>query len=97
MLSKTIGAAMGLALLSAAPAAHAQFGPPAVYGQNGQYLGNLSRNPYDPNSIANPYGTYGSPYSPNSINNPYGTYGSPYSPHSATNPYATSPPTIYGR
>jgi hypothetical protein len=60
-------------------------------------LGTLSANPYDPNSTANPYGTYGSPYSPRSINNPYGVYGSPYSATSANNPYATNPPRIFSR
>ena len=61
---------------------------PRIYAPNGQYLGNLNSNPYDPNSVANPYGQYGSRYSPNSINNPYGQYGSPYSPNSVNNPYA---------
>jgi hypothetical protein len=59
----------------------------SLYAPNGTYLGELNRNQYDPNSISNPYGRYGSPYSPNSINNPYGTYGSPYSPQSPNNPY----------
>ena len=49
-------------------------------------LGELSSNPYDPDSPSNPYGRYGSPFSPDSINNPYGA-GSPYSPSSPTNPY----------
>ncbi len=62
--------------------------------QTGKYLGNLSANPYDPNSTSNPYGQYGSKYSPDSINNPHGKYGSPYSNDSATNPYATNPPAI---
>jgi hypothetical protein len=62
--------------------------------QTGKYLGNLSANPYDPNSTSNPYGQYGSKYSPDSINNPYGRYGSPYSNDSANNPYATNPPAI---
>ena len=57
-------------------------------------LGNLSSNPYDPNSTANPYGA-GNPYNPNSITNPYGKYGNPYSPNSATNPYATETPRLY--
>ncbi len=60
----------------------------------GKYLGNLNNNSYDPNSVSNPYGQYGSPYSPNSINNPYGKYGSPYSPDSANNPYSTGGPII---
>jgi hypothetical protein len=69
-----------------------------IYGADGQYLGRLNANRYDPESVANPYGRYGSPYSPTSINNPYSKYGSRYSPRSATNPYATTPPVvIYGQ
>jgi len=68
-----------------------------VVGRDGQYLGNLNNNRFDPNSIANPYGRYGSPYSPDSVTNPYGRYGSPYSPESATNPYAVTPPLIIRR
>lgn len=67
---------------------------PFLVSPSGQYLGNLNSNPYDPNSVSNPYGRYGSRYSPDSINNPYGQYGSPYSPHSARNPYATQAPMI---
>jgi hypothetical protein len=66
--------------------------PPQIYSPDGKYLGNLSDNPYDPNSVSNPYGRYGSPYSPDSINNPYGRYGSPYSPESPNNPYAIGRP-----
>ena len=69
---------------------------PQVYGQDGQYLGNLSTNRYDANSINNPYGRYGSRYSSDSVNNPYGRYGSRYSNESANNPYATQAPVIYG-
>lgn len=57
----------------------AQADPPVIYGQDGQYLGKLSNNPYDLDSISNPYGLYGSKYSNYSINNPYGKYGSEYS------------------
>jgi len=59
-----------------------------VYSQTD--LGNLSTNPYSPSSTSNPYGA-GSQYNPNSITNPNGQYGSPYSNKSATNPYATAP------
>jgi hypothetical protein len=69
-------------------------GPPSLVGEDGTYLGTLSSNPYDPNSVSNPYGRYGSRYSPDSVNNPYGVYGSRYSPYSATNPYATQAPKI---
>ena len=60
---------------------------PGIYSRDGKFLGNMNSNPYDPNSVANPYGRYGSPYSPDSINNPYGRYGNPYSPESVHNPY----------
>jgi hypothetical protein len=66
-------------------------------GQNGSYLGQLSKNRYNPNSTSNQYGQYGSRYSPNSINNPYGRYGSGYSPNGTTNPYATDTPKLYGQ
>jgi len=68
--------------------------PILVDPSTGKYLGNLNNNPYDPNSVSNPYGRYGSKYSPDSINNQYGTYGSPYSDKSANNPYSTGGPAI---
>jgi len=68
--------------------------PILVDPQTGKYLGNLSNNPYDQNSVSNPYGEYGSPYSQDSINNPVEEYGSPYSDKSINNPYATNPPII---
>jgi hypothetical protein len=43
---------------------------PQIY-ENGQYRGNLNNNRFDPNSVSNPYGRYGSPYSSESVNNPY--------------------------
>ncbi len=65
--------------------------PILVDPQTGKYLGNLSANPYDQNSVSNPYGQYGSPYSQDSINNPVGEYGSPYSDKSINNPIAIIP------
>ena len=53
---------------------------PKLFDNNGNYRGKLSTNPYDSDSIANPYGRHGNPYSPDSINNPYGT-GNPYNPN----------------
>lgn len=58
-----------------------------LYARDGKYLGNVTSNRYDPNSINNPYGQYGSKYSPDSINNPYGEYGSAYSSKSPDNIY----------
>lgn len=57
---------------------------PRVYSPDGDYLGRLSINNADSESVSNPYGTYGSSFNPNSINNPYGLYGSPYSQKSST-------------
>lgn len=67
---------------------------PQIYAPDGTYLGNLNNNPYDPNSVSNPYGQYGSPYGTYSIHNPYGLYGSPYSTESPNNPYSTGGPRI---
>jgi len=92
----TIGAMKLLisAILLAA-AAFAQSAP-RLYSNDGKgvYLGTLSANRYDADSVSNPYGEYGSRYSDKSINNPYGEYGSRYSPYSATNPYTTTAPII---
>ncbi|MGB4704887.1 MAG: hypothetical protein WBI18_07440 [Candidatus Saccharicenans sp.] len=68
---------------------------PFLIAEDGKYLGRLNSNPYDPESVSNPYGRYGSPYSPESINNPYGKYGSPYSPYSVNNPYTFQAPKIF--
>jgi hypothetical protein len=86
---KTIIAA--IAVLTATPALaqtdfRNDYNSPKIYAPDGQYLGNLNNNRYDPNSVANPYGQYGSRYSPNSVNNPYSAYGNPYSPN-YSNPY----------
>lgn len=61
---------------------------PKLYDSQGNYRGKLSSNRYDPESVSNPYGRYGSQYSADSINNPYGA-GNPYSSDSPTNPYGT--------
>lgn len=69
--------------------------PPILVDRaTGKYLGTLSSNPYDSDSVSNPYGRYGSIHSADSINNPYGKYGSQYSNDSANNPYATNAPVI---
>ena len=66
---------------------------PVVVGQDGKFLGNLSQNQYDSNSICNPYGQFGSEYA-QSIFNRYGTYGGEYSSMGAYNPSAKNPPII---
>lgn len=68
--------------------------PPAIVAQDGQFLGVLSSNKYDPLSVSNRFGPYGSEFSPTSIHNKFSPYGSPFSPLSPNNPYATTPPIL---
>lgn len=69
---------------------------PQLRSRDGEwkFLGNLNANRFDPDSVSNPYGRYGSPFSPDSVNNPFGRYGSLFSPYSARNPHAASAPAI---
>ena len=77
--------AFAVVLGSVGAAAAQGYGPRSPYtsgngvvvDQRGGYHGNANANPYDPNSVSNPMGRYGSPYSQDSINNPYGA-GNPY-------------------
>ena len=62
--------------------------------KTGQYLGNLSTNQNDPDSVSNPHGRYGSKDSEDSINNPDGKYGNSKSNDSLNNPYATNTPIV---
>jgi hypothetical protein len=62
-----------LAYLIPAVPAFAQ--SPQIYSHDGTFLGNFNADPYDADSISNPYGRYGNPHSLDSVNNPYGRYG----------------------
>lgn len=66
-----------------------------LIADDGQFLGNISDNQYDRESILNQYGPYGSQYSPTSIFNPYSKYGSPYGQYSIQNPYTSTPPHLF--
>lgn len=66
-----------------------------LVANDGQFLGKLTLNRYDSESIFNKYGNYGNPYSSTSIFNKYSSYGSPYSSLSPSNPYTSTPPAIY--
>jgi len=98
-MNKTTAALLALALMVGGNALNAQ--TPYIVARDGTYLGNLSANRFDPNSVSNPWGQFGSPYSPTSINNKFSPWGSPYSPVSVNNPFTTSAPVIvvpgYGR
>ena len=66
-----------------------------ILADDGTFLGIISLNKYDTNSISNIYGDFGSKYSQKSIFNTYGTYGSKYSAQSPFNQYSNIPPKIY--
>lgn len=68
-----------------------------IVADDGQFLGKLSLNRYDSESISNIYGEYGSKYSSTSILNQYSSYGSKYSSLSPYNQYTSTPPIIYLR
>jgi hypothetical protein len=59
---------------------------PQLYDSQGNFHGNLNSNQFDPDSVANPFGRYGSQFSPDSINNPFGA-GSQFSPDSPYNQF----------
>nr|WP_302693400.1 hypothetical protein [uncultured Prevotella sp.] len=65
-----------------------------LLAQDGQFLGMLSSNKYQSDSVMNEYGSYGSKYSSTSIFNQYGQYGSRYASYSPFNPYTSTPPQI---
>ena len=66
-----------------------------IYSNDGKtFLGVINFNKYDPKSLANKYGTYGSQYSPQSLFNKYGIYGSQYNSQSPFNKYSNTPPVI---
>ncbi|MDQ0896291.1 MULTISPECIES: stalk domain-containing protein [unclassified Paenibacillus] len=67
----------------------------SIYSNDGKtYLGKLTTNVYDVDSIFNSYGTYGNKYSTDSIWNEFGSYGSKFSSTSAFNEFAFEPPVI---
>lgn len=68
-----------------------------LVANDGQFIGKLSLNRYDSESILNTYGLYGSSFSAKSIYNEYSVYGSRYSALSPFNPYTATPPKIYLR
>ncbi len=61
-----------------------------IVAQDKEFLGVISIDKYDSDSIANRYGSYGSKYSSKCIFNHYSRYGSEYSSLSAFNSIASS-------
>lgn len=65
-----------------------------LFANDGQYLGTVSRDKHDSESISNQYGQYGGRYGTHSIFNQYGQYGSKYSVLSPFSRYSTTPPSV---
>lgn len=72
-----------------------RYGNDYLIAGDGTFLGKLTNNIFEPDSIFNDFGKYGNPYSSTSIFNEYGPYGSVYSNLSPFNEYANNPPKIY--
>ncbi|MFN4316373.1 MAG: hypothetical protein ACK4E0_18965 [Chitinophagaceae bacterium] len=66
-----------------------------LIAEDGQYLGKITSNKFDSQSILNKYGSFGSKYSTTSIFNKYSQYGSRYGTFSVNNPYSSQPPKLY--
>jgi hypothetical protein len=66
-----------------------------IVAQDGKFLGVISNNSFDMDSLANLYGNYGSKYSIVSIWNQFSNYGSQFAQYSAYNPYSAYPPIIF--
>lgn len=66
-----------------------------IFATDGQFLGVINDNPFDLDSIANSFGTYGNPFNSLSIWNEFGTYGSDFSPLSPFDDFSTTPPQIF--
>jgi hypothetical protein len=64
-----------------------------LYARDGQFLGLLSSDRTDPNSVIN-LRTYGNPHNINSIYYEHGIYGGQYGRHSPYNRYCLYPPEI---
>jgi hypothetical protein len=64
-----------------------------LYAWDGHFLGLLSSDRRDPNSIIN-LRTYGNPHNINSIYYEHGIYGGQYGRHSPYNRYCLYPPAI---
>ncbi len=67
-----------------------------IVGQDPErtYLGKISSNRYDSDSIINEYGR-GSKFRSDSIMNEFGQFGSRFSSYSPFNPYASDPPKVF--
>ncbi len=91
--------ALPIALVVAATAAPAQTPELFLFGGNDHktFLGCVNCGRFDPRSVCNRFGEYGSLFSSKSIWNRFGEYGSRFSPYSPWNRFASDPPVIVDR
>jgi len=66
-----------------------------IIANDGQYLGKLTSNEFDHDSLLNEFGPYGSEFSTTSVFNEFSDYGSEFSTLSPFNEFSTTPPKIY--
>lgn len=66
-----------------------------IYAYDGQFLGVLSSNAFNFQSIANSFGPFGNKFSSTSIFNQYGRYGGLFMNLSPFNQFSQTPPLVY--
>jgi hypothetical protein len=69
-------------------------GRATLLASDGTYLGKVSSNQFDYESICNDFGAYGNPFAYVSVRNDFGPYGNPYSLKSVYNEFTSTPPRI---
>jgi hypothetical protein len=70
-------------------------GKATLLANDGTYLGKVSSNQFEYESICNNFGPYGNPFAYVSIRNTFGPYGNPYSSTSIRNQFTSTPPGIF--
>lgn len=65
-----------------------------LWAGDGQFLGVISTDRYDSNSIGNSFGVYGGQFGVYSIVNSFGVYGGQFGAYSPYNPFCPNPPII---
>ena len=68
-----------------------------ILAEDKQYLGRITRNEYDSESILNVFGRFGSTFSNTSIFNDFGRYGGELGLYSPFNSVSATPPKIFTR
>ncbi len=61
-----------------------------------EYIGNLSGNMFDGESINNEFSLMNNEFYPYSLKNQFGPYGNEFSPYSPKNQFSTMGPRLYG-